>query len=121
MKRITPTILLVISVIALCLIVYYLNTRKREHFSVVFYGDKPKEVTIPATYPKYQQGPCLRKNKKGLVSWGNLTGENPGECVYHSEQKTSDQTNQTDKTSQYSQHLQNQKKRGILFLMHREI
>ena len=58
---------------------------KKEHFSVVFYGDKPKEIEIPAKYPKYQRGPCLRKDKRGLVSWGNLTGDDPGNCDYQSE------------------------------------
>lgn len=77
--------LLTISIIAICLLLFYLNYHKREHFSVVFYGDKPKEINIPAKYPKYQQGPCLRKNKNGLVSWGNLTGEDPGNCDYHAE------------------------------------
>lgn len=100
---ITTVLVWVIIFILIHYFVKYLINKyknKKEPFSVVFYGDKPKEVTIPAKYPKYQRGPCLRKNKKGLVSWGNLTGEDSGNCVYHSDDSTSTQhsTEQTHKT-----------------------
>jgi hypothetical protein len=55
---------------------------KKENFSIIFYADKPKKIYIPKNYPKYQRGPCLRKNKNGSVSWGVLTDNNPGICYY---------------------------------------
>lgn len=87
MKNESPVFGIIIIVLFL---VYYFSrlTKTKEYFSLIFYGEDRKKITIPKSYPTFRNGPCLRKGYDGSVEWGILHENGSGKCVSASESKS---------------------------------